>query len=450
MRKLAVGVLAVGVCIGLVWPGTAASQSPPASEAAATPNAVSVWNANAGKAAIAGCMAPTTDPFRESRMTAMMHVAIHDALNAIQRRFRPYVPGLRGPKGASPEAAVAAAAHDVLVPLVTQGAFQNCLATSLAGVEADYAATLAAIPDGLAKTQGVAIGQTAAAQILARRSGDGSDTPYLDSAYPQGTQPGQYRYTAPFNFVVAPGWATVTPFVLSDSAQYRPVPPYLVTGKNYATDLNEVKALGADGTTTPSSRTADQTEIALFWVGTSAGQWNRITRTISATAGLDLWTSARLFALLNIAMADGVIASWDANYAYNQWRPITAIRSADTDGNPNTQVDPTWTPLFTTPPWPQYDSVHSVQAAAAGQVLIRVLGTDSFAFAACTLTLPGGNCDDPTPTVRSYTSFSQAVNEAGVSRVLVGSEFRKSVVEGLRHGSKIGNRAVDRFLKPTL
>ena len=165
-----------------------------------------------------------------------------------------------------------------------------------------------------AKRQGVALGQAAAAAILALRAGDGSDTPLFDTAYPQGTQPGEYRFTPGFDFAFAPGWADVTPFVLRDSSQFRPGPPYRVTQKKYTADFNEVKRLGGDGITTPSARTAEQTEIALFWVESSPLQWNRIARTVSAARGLDLWENARLFGLLNMALADGYIGSFDTKY----------------------------------------------------------------------------------------------------------------------------------------
>ena len=178
--------------------------------------------------------------------------------------------------------------------------------------------------------------------------------------------------------------------MLRDSSQFRPGPPYAVTSRKYAADFNEVKALGGDGVTTPSARTAEQTEIALFWVESSPLQWNRIARTVAAATRLDLWEQARLFGLLNMALADGYVGSFDTKYHYNYWRPVTAIRSADTDGNPNTSADPTWTPLVTTPPIPDYDSAHSVEGGAARQVLKRFFGTDHIGFATCSLTLPAG------------------------------------------------------------
>jgi hypothetical protein len=448
MRSLTRTLLVMSIAAAVLAPVVA-----PASARPARVDAVTAWNANAGRAALDACLAPTNNPLHESRLYAVMHVAIHDALNAIDRRSRPYVFKTGAKPGASPDAAVAAAARDVLVPLLQQlpAPFSDCVAASgaVARVDAAYAAALGAIPDGRAKRQGVALGQAAAAAILALRAGDGSDTPLFDTAYPQGTQPGEYRFTPGFDFAFAPGWADVTPFVLRDSSQFRPGPPYRVTGRKYAADFNEVKRLGGDDITTPSARTAEQTEIALFWVESSPLQWNRIARTVSADTGLDLWENARLFGLLNMAMADGYIGSFDTKYHYNYWRPVTAIRLADTDGNPNTSADPTWTPLVATPPIPDYDSGHSVQGGAASQVLKRFFGTDHISFTTCSLTLPAGStCDAAAPVVRSYTSFSQAREENGRSRILVGFHFRKAVDEGIDHGRKIGNRAVNRFLRP--
>ena len=174
----------------------------------------------------------------------------------------------------------------------------------------------------------------------------------------------------------------MTPFVLEDSAQFRPGPPYSVTSRKYAADVNEVQALGGDGLTTPSVRTDEQTEIAYFWVESSPLAWNRIARTVARSQHVDLWEHARLFGLLNMALADGYIGSFDTKYDYNFWRPVTAIREAATDGNPRTIADPTWTPLVTTPPIPDYDSAHSVEGGAAAVVLARVLG-NRVSFRAC-------------------------------------------------------------------
>ena len=415
-------------------------------------DAVTAWNASAGEAAIAACISPVDNPLHESRLYAMTHVAIHDALNAIDRRSRPYAFSARVKREASPAAAVAAAARDVLVPLLNQipAPFPPaCGAAGVASVEADYAAALNAIPDGRAKTRGIEVGKAAAAAILALRAADGADTPLLDPGYPQGTHPGEYRFTPGTSFAFAPGWEDVTPFVLRDSSQFRPGPPYAVTSRKYTADFAEVKRLGGDDITTPSARSAEQTEIALFWVESSPLQWNRIARTVSADTRFNLWEQARLFGLLNMALADGYIGSFDTKYHYNYWRPVTAIQTADTDGNPNTSADPTWTPLVPTPPIPDYDSAHSVEGGAAAKVLKRFFGTDHISFRTCSLTLPpGSTCTDPTPVLRRYTSFSHAAAENGLSRILNGFHFRKAVEEGIEHGRKIGGRAVDRFLRP--
>jgi Tol biopolymer transport system component len=415
-------------------------------------DAVIAWNANAGKAALAACIAPTDNPLHESRMYAMTHVAIHDALNAIDSRSEPYAFDGKARRGASPDAATAAAARDVMVTLLPQipAPFPpECGAAGVASVEADYAAALGDIPVGRAKTRGIEVGQAAAAAILALRAGDGSDTQLQDPFYRQGTEPGVYRFTPGTPFAFAPGWGDVTPFVLNDSSQFRPGPPYRVTGRRYAADLNEVKRLGGDGVTTPSARTAEETEIARFWVESSPLQWNRITRVVSASQGLDLWQQARLFGLLNLGMADGYVGSFDTKYHHNYWRPVTAIQNADADGNRRTSGDPNWTPLVPTPPIPDYDSAHSVEGGTASQVLRRFFGRDHVSFETCSLTLPAGStCNDATPQFRRYTSFSQAAEENGVSRILVGFHFRKAVQEGIRHGNKIANLAVDRFLRP--
>jgi hypothetical protein len=415
-------------------------------------NAVITWNANAGEAAIAACIAPVDNPLHESRLYAVMHVAIHDALNAIDRRSRPYAFAARIQEPVSPEAAVAAAARDVLVTLIRQipAPFPPpCIEAGIASVEADYATALAGIPDGVAKTAGLRVGRASAAAILALRADDGSDTPLMGTEYPQGTAPGEYRFTPGFSFVFAPGWADVEPFVLQKSSQFRPDPPYKVTSRKYAADFNEIKALGGDGVTTPSARTAEQTEIALFWVESSPLQWNRIARTVAVDQGLDPWESARLFGLLDMALADGYVASFDTKRHYNFWRPVTAIRLADSDGNPHTDADPTWTPLVPTPPIPDYESAHSVEGGAAAQVLKRFFGTDRIHFTTCSLTLPsGGRCGDESPVLRSFLSFSQAAAENGLSRILVGFHFRKAVEEGIVRGNRIGDQAVARFLRP--
>ncbi len=415
-------------------------------------SAVIAWNDIAATAALGACLAPTNNPLHESRMYAMTHIAVNDALNAIDRRSRPYA--FRGQaRGASPEAAVAAAARNVLVPLLRElpAPFADCVSSAkvVDGVEARYAAAINSIPGGSAKTRGIAAGRAAAAAILTARTGDGSDTQLFDTAYPQGSRPGEYRFTPGNDFAFAPGWGDVTPFVLRTAVQFRPGPPYALTSQRYARDFFEVKRLGGDGVTTPSARTADQTEIARFWVESSPLRWNRIARSVAA-GKLDLWESARLFGLLNMALADGYVATFNTKYqAYNFWRPVTAIRNAANDGNPRTVPDPTWTPLMITPPIPDYDSGHSVEGGAAAQVLQRFFGSDRIGFEACSYTLLAGQtCTDASPVLRRYTSFSRASAENGLSRILVGFHFRKAVNAGIAHGVQIGDWTVNHSLQP--
>src|SRR5262245_17317977 len=299
-RFLLVMTLVAAVCIPL--PRTVEPQPRAAVAALAGGDAITVWNANAGVAATKACIAPLDNPFHESRMYAMMHIAIHDALNAIDRRSRPYTFDKQAAPGASPEAAVAAAAHDVLVPLLgklpLELVAQSCIDAGVANVEADYTAALAAIPDAPAKAQGIALGQAAAAAILALRAADGAVGPFLNPNCPQTTSPGTYQCTPGFQFIAFEAWEKVTPFVLQDNAQFRPGPPYTMTEKTYTTDFNEVKSLGGDGSTTPSARTADQTTIALFWWESSPLKWSRIARAVSGNRALTLWENARLFGLL--------------------------------------------------------------------------------------------------------------------------------------------------------
>jgi hypothetical protein len=434
MRTFTLGICICFLTLSLIWSGSVWA------------DAVTDWNANASKPASTGCI----DALNESRMYAMMHIAIHDAVNAIDRRFQPYILDLPEIPGTSVDAAVATAAHDVLASVLGQLSVElmpGCLPPAIEDVEADYVAALGAIPDGVLKRQGIVIGRAAAAVVLALRIADGADTKFFDFDYPDGTKPGEYRSPTGSPLALAPGWGDISPFVLKDSAQFQPGPPYELTSKKYAADVNEVKRRGAKE---DSTRTSEETQIAYFWLESSPLQWNRITRTVSATLALNLWENARLFALLNMALADGYVGSWETKYHYNFWRPQTAIQLAATDGNPDTLADPEWEPLDPTPPFPDYDSAHSVEGGAAAEVLQRVLKTDQVSFSTCSTTLleEDERCDGSNPVLRSYSSFSEAADENGLSRILVGYHFRKAVEEGIRHGRKIGKRAVEHFLKP--
>lgn len=386
---------------------------------------VTDWNENAtSAAAAAGLNGP-----RHTRIFAMTHAAIHDALNAIDRRYKPYALDLQGDPNASPEAAVAAAAHDVLV---------HEIPTQQALLDAKYAASLASIPDGAPKTNGIAIGHAAAAAILALRSADGST---VIVPYTPGTGPGVWQATPPgFLPATLPGWGQVTPFTMRSGSQFRLDPPeyFHLTSEEYTRDFSEVKSIG-DVNSTP--RTAEQSEIAKFWYEGSGLGWNRIARIVSAEQSLDLWANARLFGLVNFAMADGFIAGFDTRYVYNFWRPVTAIQAAETDGNPDTLADQVWLPFLVTPSIPDYPSTHSVLGAAAAEVLARFFDDDDISF-----TTTSGN---PFPSItRSFASFSQAAQENADSRVFAGIHFRTACRDGIRQGRKVGRFAFNHFLKP--
>ena len=446
-RLLTVSALAAVLGTALLVPTAGPSSALPTTDALPqADNAVLTWSANAGDAAMAACISPGGNPIHEARMYAMTHVAIHDALNAIDRRSAPYAYDDEAPADTAPEAAVAAAARDVLVQVIGElpsPVTQVCIDAGVASVEADYAVAIEAIPPGQPRTRGIALGQASAAATLELRADDGSDTPMQDFDFPQGSEPGEYRFTPGQTFALAPGWAEVTPFVIEDG-QHQPGAPYDVTGRKYARDVHEVKRLGGDGVTTPTDRTPDQTQIAQFWYGSAPLQWNSIGRTVAGSEHLDMWESARLFGVLNVAMSDAYVSTFVTKYHYLFWRPVTAIREAATDGNPRTDADPTWTTLLGTPPVPDYDSAHSVQGGAASAALRSVLGTGKIEFSTCSMTLPAGSrCTDASPVLRHFTSFAEAAVENASSRVYAGIHFRDATLTGTKHGRQVG-RSVGR------
>jgi hypothetical protein len=365
-----------------------------------------------------------TNPMAQSRTLAILHAAIHDALNAIERRFEPYTPGLDVAPGASVEAAVAAAARDVLVALLPDQA---------ALVEAAYGLALAAVPDGPAKTAGIATGQASATANMARRHGDGFEEA-AQPVYVPRSGAGEYQFTPPFNFAAQPGWGRVKPFVI-DLKEHALDGPQRLSGVPYALDLAYVKGIGRIDSTI---RTPEQSEIAQFWYEDSPLGWNRIANTVIRQRGLDPWSAARALALVNFAMADGFIAGFEAKYRFRFWRPETAIRAAATDGNPLTNPDSAWQPFLITPPVPDYPSTHTVLGWAAAEVLIELFG-NTMRYRADSLTLPG--------VVRSFKGFAAAAEENGLSRIYAGIHFRHAVKDGRRQGRSVG-QAVAEALRP--
>jgi hypothetical protein len=368
------------------------------------------------------------NPVVASRALAITEVAVYDSVVAIDRSFEPYHAQVHASRGASLEAAAAQAAHDTLTALFPAQAttFDSTLAADLVG-----------IPPGRAR-QGTDVGSEVARQILDWRSTDGSSATV---AYTPGTDPGDWQPTPPANLpALAPQWPYVTPFAMTSGSQFRPAPPPALDSAEYATAFNEVKDLGRVDSTT---RTDEQTQIAKFWndgLGTAfaMGYWNRIAAQAATDQGLSLVQDARVFALLNIAEADAHIACWDAKYTYNLWRPVTAIRAADTDGNPATEVDATWTPLLVTPNFPSYTSAHSTLSAAAAEVLTVLFGDDyHFTVGA-----------ESVPYTRSFDSFDAAAAEAGQSRIYGGIHYQFDNQAAQASGHAVGRFVVANFLHP--
>lgn len=357
-----------------------------------------------------------------------MHAAIYDAVNAIDRTHRPYLVRLTGvSRHASQEAAAAAAAHEVLVTLYPQ--FQSTL-------DAQLQQSSAQVPDGAGKAAGITLGQMVGDRLLALRSTDGSNAQSPPFIF--GHAPGDYQSTPP-NFPPQPQfthWSRVTPYALDCANQFRPGPPPSLSSDTYSDAFNEVKTLGVINGT---ASTADQALTGRFWNGAIQNYWNEITQTAALADHLTTARSARVFGLLNLALADGVIAFYDAKYTYNFWRPVTAIRAADTDDNPETLVDPTWLPeVGNTTPDPSYPGAHAVISAAASTVLIAFFETDQFDFSVTSEVLPG--------VTRSFERFSAAAKEATLSRIFAGVHFRSDLTAGQRLGREIAHLVIDDFL----
>jgi hypothetical protein len=372
-----------------------------------------------------------TAPPKAGRTLALVHVAVFDAVNGLAGGYTPYFVTDTAPSGASPEAAAAAAAHKVLVTLFP--AQQTFL-------DGEYATSLSSIPSGTAKTLGVTWGETVAGKILDLRANDHSGD-VATGNFPTGAL---WWVRTPPGLVdpLLPGWPSVTPWGFDDLTRFRPGPPPPPASAAYEAAFNEVKLVGKVDS---AVRTADQTQTALFWADgggtpTPPGHWFLIARGVALSQNLSLIQNARLFALLGIAEADAATAAWGAKYYYNFWRPITGIREADIDGNPNTAPDTTWTPLLSTPNHPSYYSGHSVFSAAAARVLGLFFGNDLFNFTSTSDGLPG--------VQRSYTSFSQAAAEAGQSRIFGGIHWQFDNTVGQATGRALGEQIFYNLLTP--
>jgi len=411
MRSTIKGLLFV-TCIGVIDLASVIGIS-------ARGDVVTDWN----NAALDAIRAGRTAPPVASRSLAIFHIAMYDAINGIARTNEPYLVPSGPPASSSRAAAASAAAHATLV---------NLFPASAPTFDSLHVAILATISNSPQKTAGIAWGEFVASQILAARANDGSDAVVQP---PGGSGPGVWVPSPPaFLPYLLPQWGFVVPFAMSSSSQFRPPGPPALDSQHYAADYEEVKQLGA---AVGSTRTADQTEIALFWADgagteTPPGHWNSIAQSIGAARGTTMEENARLFALLNIAMADAAICSWDAKYTYHFWRPVTAIAFAEPQLN--------WMSFIATPPFPDYTSGHSTFSAAAATVLPLFFETEDLPFTTGSDFLPG--------VFRSFATCEDAAEEAALSRIYGGIHFRSASEDGLQAGSSIGQWTATHYLLP--
>jgi hypothetical protein len=362
-----------------------------------------------------------------ARINAMMHLAVHDAVNGVEERYSRYAFYGKDVK-ANVIASAASAAHAILL---------NEMPERKGFIDSALVQSLSAIEEGDEKNRGIVLGKAAAQALLDKRANDGS-AGELFRQIPPSDQPGVYQPVPPFNILFAPYWENVKLFSLNTKDQFRSAPHPATNSVAYAKDFNEVKEIGKINSTT---RTQEQTAYAKFWYEFSEAGWNRAARIVALSKKLNLVETARLIALVDMAIADAYIAGWDAKIHYNFWRPYTAVRKAAIDNNNATTGDAQWEPSEPTPPVQDYPSTHSALGNAAATVLASLLG-DNTTF---TMTSPTAF---PAGTSRSFTSFSQAANENAESRVMAGIHFRFSCVAGQELGNKIGRWTVENHLKP--
>src|SRR5450755_2163347 len=399
----------------------ATSTATAATTAGGGPAVISDWNALAVTTFGAD---PTKVPQETALYVGFVQAAVYNAVVGIEGRYKPYRFNVRAPHGTSAQAAAVAAAHKVLV---TYSPYAQ------ATLDAAYAMSLAQIPDGQAKTRGVAFGIRAADNLIVMRTNDGRNAPVLFSQPPA---PGVWRPTPPAFLPMAVPWmGAVTPLLLRSGAQFgEPGPPPALTSARYTRDFREVKALGS---ATSTARTPEQTSTALFFSGNAAAQFNAALRDQMTVRHPDIVDAARMFAAVDMSAADAIISAWHAKYLYGFWRPITAIRLADTDGNPATTADPSWTPLLTTPPYPEYVSGYSTLTGAFTRALADTLDTRHLQLTLISTAVPGA--------VRNYDSGRALRNDVVDARVWLGIHFRSADTGGVEMGQRLADWALDHY-----
>lgn len=384
-------------------------------------NVVSEWSEHASGAAYTMTGGPGT---AGQRVFTMAHVAMFDAVNAIEPRYTPYAAALGAERHWSKEAAASAAAHTVLTRIVTHP-------EKLKEYEALHAKVLAAIPDGEPKSRGLELGRQAGEAMIALRRDDGSDAA---NDYRPVTSPGVY---VPTQFPAAINWGRTKPFGLKSANQFRPPPPYALTSATWARDYNEVRQLGAK---VGSARTEEQTRIAKFWEFVGPGTYNPLAIHLVRAKQLDIVDSARLLALVAISGFDASLAVFEAKYTYNFWRPVTAIRNGDIDGNDATPRDERWEPFIPTPMHPEYPCAHCTFQSAAAAAMRSVVGDQIPEGKLVSTTAPG--------VVRAFTRLSDYVAEVINARIYDGVHYRTSGEVGAELGRQIGEHAAANYFRP--
>jgi hypothetical protein len=380
---------------------------------------VTDWNVKAGEAVITARLGPPP----AYRVMAIVHTAVYEAANAITKRYPASGLQLDAAPGASVAAAVAAANHATLAKLVP---------SQQATLDSAYQTALAMIADDSAKSAGIAVGEKAAAAILALCANDGAAT---GETYRPHTTAGVY---VPTVIPAVPQWPQRKPWLLASPAQFRPGPPPPLTSEVWTRDYNEIKALGSKNST---RRTAEQTEIARFWEATLPPIYHGLVRAVATMPGREATQNARLFAAVTQSMDDALIAVLDAKYHYNFWRPITAIRNGDIDGNDATERDPSWTPFIDTPMHPEYPCAHCIVSATVGTVLQAEIGTSPVP----TLTTTSYMAKD---VARSWTTIDAFMQEVANARIYDGVHYRHSTEVGTAMGKQVGALAAAKYLRP--
>jgi hypothetical protein len=385
---------------------------------AASANVVTDWDEKA-----VAFIQPRMVPPVAYRALAIMHIAMFEAVNSIEPRYQPYKAQLPAAPDASKDAAAAAAAGAVLTKLLPDAA---------SDIQAALTSYLAAIPESDAKANGIKLGDAAATKILEARANDGSSTP---DDYRPVTTPGVYIPTPP---TVAPHWPNVAPFAMTSPSQFRPKPPIALESEQWGKDYNEIKELGEKNS---SKRSARQTEDARFWLMTGPRSTHPLNRQIPIQKEMSVIDSARFMAVIAAAEADSMIAVFDAKYKYGFWRPITAIRNGDIDGNASTERDATWQPLDNTPMHPEYPCAHCIVSSAAASAIEAMLGTADIPEVAMTSTTASG-------VTHRWTNLHVYADEVAAARIASGFHYRFSIVVGQDMGRQIGANTVKTIMQP--